>query len=1078
MTLPRIAAIGFAIALITSGCTCRKSGGTTARKGEVGVIYNVDGVSETSRDAVYDFGAVFMGQEQKLTLTVRNMGLGSLGLETLEKESGDAIAILGGINEEPWTFDVQFKRTELGASEMAEFEMTFRAPQDDVQKVVDHAVRLILRSTNTEEGGETAIITLKGRAVSGVCELPKTIEFGSVAKGDTFTQSFEVRNPSQLEATASVGEIYGSDALAFAFTPESPRGSINLPPATNKTVTIAFSPTESRGYLAFVKARASAQCPDYAISLKGTGVDSVLTWAPSPLDFGYVTPGAEVEKELVFTNAGLKDVELSQIKSLSPAEFRIVPGSSLDPTKLTVTGGGGTAKVALSFKPTVLGPRSTQLTFSTSLVRQATGSAQLKGFGGGPEIQVNPSPNLNFGKVAYFAGASTPSYQTRKLSIMNVGTKPAVADPAANLRLGMGGSGTPYYNISALNADSALSEIEILPIAASGPNSYDPAVGLEASAGKNLLDLVVKVTPASASDAGIRKQWEITIYSNDADEPETKVTITADAVILPPCNYSATPVALNFGLVTPPSYRDLTFAVTNLGMNAGETCLMSNLEVAAGSDPSFSLPAGTVAARELMPGETIMVTVRSWPQGQVPATVTSVNGQAQFFMSSPTNPQKLIALSATIANGCLTIAPNDVDFGTVQKGCNSLTRTFSVYNTCTAQVTINSFAMQAAAGQPAGGPDCPGTSPCPEFHLVSTPAIPSGGLVVPSGGVPITFTAKYKPIDFGADSGAIALNVVQGGQAVTYMVTMQGKGDSVGLNTDVYTQDAKPKADILLVIDNSCSMSDDQLALGTNFDSFIKYAVSASVDYHLGVTTTDMNASGARGRLVGDLNNPKVLTQSTFDVQAKFRTKVALGTSGSATEQSAAPALAALTAPLITSDNQGFLRNDAALAVVVVTDAIDQSPQPATFYYNSLMNVKGIKRANMFTYNVIGPFNPNPPSGCYYDGSSDDGRHAYLVGQTNGVKEEICTPDWAKSLEQLGKTAFGFRTNFFLNAVPDLSGGKTITVEINGVTMPQVDSRGSTVWTYDPVANSINFEPMFVPEPGDTLSITYYVTCY
>ena len=40
------------------------------------------------------------------------------------------------------------------------------------------------------------------------------------------------------------------------------------------------------------------------------------------------------------------------------------------------------------------------------------------------------------------------------------------------------------------------------------------------------------------------------------------------------------------------------------------------------------------------------------------------------------------------------------------------------------------------------------------------------------------------------------------------------------------------------------------------------------------------------------------------------------------------------------------------------------------------------------------------------------------------------------------------------------------------------DSRGSTVWTYDSVTNAVNFEPMFVPEPGHTLTITYYVTCF
>ncbi|MFZ5469333.1 MAG: choice-of-anchor D domain-containing protein [Myxococcota bacterium] len=1073
MSFTRIAGVAVAFALVVSGCRCRPDSDIQTRNGDLGVIYEVDGVAKTDRDAIYDFGSVFMGQEQKLKLRVTNGGLGALDLERLEKEAGDAVAISGGVVEPAPVFDIQFSPSPVGPAEVVEFEMTFRAPQNDVEKIVDHSVTLVLRAANAEAGKDTAIITLKGKAVSGVCELPKVIDFGSVAKGDTLKQEFPLKNPTQLPATASVGEIYGGDALSFAFEPESAKGTVSIAPNTEKKVVIGFSPTESRSYLAFFKARAAEQCPELAITVKGVGVDSVLTWAPNPVDFGYVTPGIEITQELTFTNAGLLDVQLSQIKTLAPAEFKVVVATGADPTTLTVAGRGGTAKLVLSFKPTVLGPRTSQLTFSTTLARQATGAVGLKGFGGGPDINVVPSPTLNFGKVAYFSGAS--SFQTRKLTVMNVGTRPAIPDPNANLKLLPNGAGGNYWDIVPLNSDSAPSEIEILPLPVSGANSYNPSLGLEASAGKNLVDLVVKVTPSNATQAGISKQWEVTIYSNDPDEAAVKITVTADAVLLPPCNYSVSPTALNFGLVTPPSYRDLTFTIKNLGQNAGETCLLSNLDVAAGTDPVYSLPAGTVASRELQPQESMVVTVRAWPQGQVPAAITNATGQVEFFMSSPTQPQKLVSLTSAIANGCLTIAPNDLDFGTVQRGCNSLTKTFSIYNTCTSPVTINSFAMQAAAGQPAGGPNCASALPCPEFMLVSTPAIPTGGLTVNPGATPTTFTAKYAPIDLGSDSGAIAINAVQAGQNVTYIVTLQGKGDTIGLNTDVFTQDAKPKADILLTIDNSCSMSDEQQALANNFASFIQFAVSANVDYHIGVIATD-NYTNAGKLMTGASHPEKILSPTTPDVQNKFKAKVNLGINGSASEMCFEPALKALSAPLITADNAGFLRNDAALAIVCITDELEQSPQPVTYYLNQFLNIKGIKRANMFTVNAIAGFFTSAPSGC--NAYADDGRYASMVTQTNGVKESICTPDWSKSLEQLGKTAFGFRTNFFLNAVPDLTGGKVIVVKINGVDMPQVDSRGQAVWTYDSVANSVNFEPMFVPEPGDTLTITYYVSCY
>jgi hypothetical protein len=128
---------------------------------------------------------------------------------------------------------------------------------------------------------------------------------------------------------------------------------------------------------------------------------------------------------------------------------------------------------------------------------------------------------------------------------------------------------------------------------------------------------------------------------------------------------------------------------------------------------------------------------------------------------------------------------------------------------------------------------------------------------------------------------------------------------------------------------------------------------------------------------------------------------------------------------------------------------------------------------------VVGPFLPSAPSGCSYD-DPNDGRHDFMVAQTNGVKEEICTPNWAVALERIGKNAFGYRTNFFLTSRPDLSAPGGIQVAIDGVPIPSVDpdpNLMSRIWDYDATNNSINFEPLYVPEPGKTLTVTYTAAC-
>ena len=118
-----------------------------------------------------------------------------------------------------------------------------------------------------------------------------------------------------------------------------------------------------------------------------------------------------------------------------------------------------------------------------------------------------------------------------------------------------------------------------------------------------------------------------------------------------------------------------------------------------------------------------------------------------------------------------------------------------------------------------------------------------------------------------------------------------------------------------------------------------------------------------------------------------------------------------------------------------MTDARDQAPQAPVFYLNQLINIKGAQRAGQFSYNVIGPFLPSEPAGCSYD-DPNDGRHEFLITQTNGVKEEICTPNWAVALERIGKNAFGYRTNFFLTSRPDLSAMPGIQVAIDACRFP------------------------------------------
>lgn len=1117
----KLLAFGSFLALVTQACDgCRPTNGVR-QKGEVRIVYNdpVTGTQMSSENGLYDFGTVSMGKTVTQKMTVTNVGLGTLTIQKFSKTSGDAAKVGTFIDEASPVFTVGFDtETTVGSGDSVEFDVSFSPPVKEGVPQEAHETVLVMTSGDVEIGKENAVITLRGNGVSGECDLPMSLDFGAVARGDSFSLTFDYSNARPIDTHAYLGAVESQQGDGiFVISPDSPKGEFLLPAMRTKTATFTFKPTEERDYIATVRMRRADGCPEKPVRLIGTGVDAVLKWTPAIVDFGYAPPNTTVMGEVTFKNSSLRPITISTLKTQEGSNpsivYKVTETDTSDLTKVTVPGGmrdattntitAGTQVVKLTFKPVVLGPRQGQLVGTTELMSQPAISVTLRGVGGGPDIDVTPAGTLNFGRIAYFASASPPSFASRKLTVKNVGTRPTPPDPRANLKLGQNdGSGTfvkPYWEVTAM-AGSDLAEICVgafdnmtgmctndLP--ATGAGSYDPVQGIEAG---SLLDIPVRVTP---NGLGMRA-FQVKIFSNDPDEPVTTVNVTANSVVLPPCDVEITPIALQFGIVSPPSVKDLAFNIRNKLTGPNDICLMSNLQLLpevgtpTGMPAVFSLPGGPITELELQPNETKQIMVRAWPQGMLPPFPAQVVGKVAFNLADPIAPQREVTVTATIASSCLTISPSTLNFGTVKKDCNSPPRQFQIYNSCSTDVVINNATMASGAGEPAGGPNCMGTAPCPEFFVVA--GIPNGTRVTPGSTTPITFSLKYHPINFGPDTGAFTINVTQNGQMLDYVVALQGVGDNQGLNTDTFRQDTKPKADILLVIDDSGSMGDKQMALAQNMAAFLQYATSNQVDFQIGVTNTELTDPD-RGKLctgpstggacphTSATRPPSlgILRPTTPNLATQFASLVNVGTSGFS-ESCMEPATRALTAPFITDPaaNAGFLRNDAVLAVVCVTDARDQAPQAPVFYLNQLMNIKGAQRASQFTYNVVGPFLPSSPPGCSYD-DPNDGRHDFMVSQTNGVKEEICTPNWATSLERIGKNAFGYRTNFFLTSRPDLMAGP-IQVAIDGMPIPAVDPNPLTmsrIWTYDATNNSVNFEPLYVPEPGKTLTITYIAEC-
>lgn len=260
-----------------------------------------------------------------------------------------------------------------------------------------------------------------------------------------------------------------------------------------------------------------------------------------------------------------------------------------------------------------------------------------------------------------------------------------------------------------------------------------------------------------------------------------------------------------------------------------------------------------------------------------------------------------------------------------------------------------------------------------------------------------------------------------------------------------------PKVDILFVIDSSGSMQSAQNNMSRNAFQFADAISKVSIlDYHIGVLTTDMDDCDDHcGKLVG---YPAYLQKSTPDFVGLLSRRMQVGTNGSASEEMFGPVVSALSAPLESTTNSGFYRQDAFLAVIFITDAKDQSkysPQDLLQFLKS----KKVDPNRVLSYGVIRTLAEE--KSC--DSSEDlDGKlEDFLASVANGDRTQknilsLCATDYGVKLAEFAKDIVK-RTagQVKLSRVPN---EKTIKVFYGTQVIPNDPIKG---WVYQPSTNSI-----------------------
>ncbi|MFK7927469.1 MAG: choice-of-anchor D domain-containing protein [Myxococcota bacterium] len=300
-------------------------------------------------------------------------------------------------------------------------------------------------------------------------------------------------------------------------------------------------------------------------------------------------------------------------------------------------------------------------------------------------------------------------------------------------------------------------------------------------------------------------------------------------------------------------------------------------------------------------------------------------------------------------------------------------------------------------------------------------------------------------------------------------VNVMGSGAETTTNEQIFVQPDVGAVDVLWVVDNSGSMSDIVEHLGDRFERSLDSFSTLGIDYQIAVVSTDMDTVGHQGLFQGA---DKIITNSDADPRAAFAAATDLGAAGSGSERGMDAAYAAMTAPLVDGPNSGLIREDAAFAVVVISDEDDSSNMSDSQFINWLNGFKTDPSKTSLSAVVgdEGGFFGCQSSGFPPVSATSGTRYIKAQKATGGTFQSICDDDFDQLLSYLAYGASGLLFEFPLDKEPRSLAG--IKVEVDGVEVPRNFARG---WIYDSANNSVRFARDVVPGPNAVVVISYPV---
>jgi len=991
------------------------------------------------------FGDVPRGESAYRILRVRHSGTGgTIFLDPIKLTTDSPDLSIGTI-----------ERTVLQPGEESRIQVIYESDNDDPDSgelYIGH---------NLATGDHTIIpITTPGQRANLVAT-PSVVDFGIVQEGDPKKVAVDIRNVGTAPATLT-GYTVNEDDKDKDFGAEFTEGTV-VESDGLVTVYVTYQPTGKDSDKAVITINTEREDVKLVIEVEGQEETPVLIVEPSTVQFGWVTPNSPKLVEINVRNEGNADLEINNMTLIDAIESLKLANVPALPVTLIP---GDSIKFGAVFSPEDTVPMSADplgtLVIESNDEAHNPYSLDMFGAAGIPSIVVVPEDVVDFGYVAEDFTA------LRTVTVLNVGDQ-AVTVTSASIEE----QTTEEFFLADDN------------------------------------DLPKKIYPGEAVDikvhfenAGGTQGTEFARFFVETDDPLVPVyalDVVARRAEKPTCEPSFVPELLSLGATSEAGKLTGVLKAVNFGSG---NCIYTEYELDGclkvqsgarhrfdcqiqGLNTPFKVIDAPALGTTLGPGQYLEYTVeftaptvknidlgRDFYYSRLALLMSDPNTSGFKYVAPPGGWLKGINIQATSAIPKVFVSPPALDYGFVRTDCQSGANLVTVMNVGPVPATVTGIESVN----------------CPPGVMVADAQFPTE---VP-GFSSVYFETYYAPEEEGDMQCElkVSTNAAIANWDDTYEANIPAKatGTDVTHQVDVFEQIPASKVDVLFVVDDSWSMADEQVLLKQELPKLVEIASEWGQDYQIAVTTTDTKM--IRGEFVG---SPKI--GKNGDSISAIANNLVVGVTGYFEEMGLEAAWLALSGVNMSQTdiecidvpgqcpkyddnnfywckegncvgpNWGFLRDDADLVIILVSDEEDSSPQSVPWYVSQFAALKGKNSGHGVTLHAI----VTTQDGCAGGFGTVGYRYELAVEAFNGHLTSICASDFSAEFEEIGEKTFGLKERFYPSLPIDPS---TLVVRVNG----EVCESG---WEFNQPTLSVVFDEDggCFPNYGETVELEYDVPC-